>query len=234
MTGSPPENPYGQQPAPQDPYAQQPAPPSPYGQQPYGQNPYGQAPYGQQPYGQQPYGQNPYGQPAPSATPFGAAPYPAPGADSGRRPGTVTAAAWITIISSALTALMMALGLMGVYVARDDVIAEIRKQPGFDESTMDIDALVTVVAGVLVAMVVWALVALVLGILTLRRSNVARIMLVVSSVVTAFAALLAIGSLISVLWLVAAIATTVLLFVGGAGDWFARRQGPPPPGLPWQ
>ena len=54
----------------------------------------------------------------------------------------------------------------------------------------------------------------------LRRSNVARILLVISSAVVALFSLLSITSGVSAVWLVAAIAVIVLLFVGGAGDWF--------------
>ena len=57
----------------------------------------------------------------------------------------------------------------------------------------------------------------------LRRSNGARIALVISSAVSAVLSLLAIGSLLSGLWLIASIAVIVLLFTGGAGDWFKNK-----------
>ena len=73
---------------------------TPYGQDPYGQPPAGgQNPYGQQPAHGQPYGQPPYGH-------HGQPPV------GDKRPGTVTAAAWITIVCSALTAVL--LGLIAV------------------------------------------------------------------------------------------------------------------------
>ena len=56
----------------------------------------------------------------------------------------------------------------------------------------------------------------------LRRSNVARILLVISASVAAVFSLIGITSGFSLVPLVACLATIVLLFVGGAGDWFKR------------
>ncbi len=70
--------------------------------------------------------------------------------------------------------------------------------------------------------------------LVLRRSNAARITLVVSSAVTALFSLLAIGSLVSAVTLLAAVAVIVLLFVGGANEWFqgkGRQPGQAIPGM---
>lgn len=196
---------------------------SPYGQDPYGSppssDPYGTTPYGQQPsygtsgYGQQPYGQQPYGQ-----APYGQAP--------GKRPGTVTAAAWITIVSSGLAALLFGLFTLIFAVARDDFL------DGFEEELANsggagVDISAESVAGFVIALfavlLIWSLIAVVLGVFVLRRSNIARILLVISSVVTAIFSLLGIGSGVSIVPLAASIAVIVLLFVGGAGDWFAGR-----------
>ncbi|MCZ2858861.1 hypothetical protein [Blastococcus sp. VKM Ac-2987] len=91
--------PYGQAPYGQASYGQ-----APYGQVPYGQSPYGQAPYGQAPYGQVPYGQFPYGQ-----APYGQAAYGPPGwygpVPGEARPGVVTAAGVLGIVTGSLTAL---------------------------------------------------------------------------------------------------------------------------------
>jgi hypothetical protein len=199
----PTHTPYGQ-----DPYGPPPQG-SPYGQQPQGQQPYGHQPYGQQPYGQQPYGQQPYGQPA-----------------GDRRPGTVTAAAWIAIVFSGITAVFLGLGALGLVVARDELINEIERemQSGAAGSDVQLDLDPESVVGVLVAVILvllaWALIAIVLAVFVLRRSNVARILLVISSGVVALLSLIGIASGISVVSLIAATATIVLLFVGGAGDWF--------------
>ena len=173
---------------------------SPYGQSdPYGSTPYGQVnPYGQQPsYGMQP-----------------------PAGD--RRPGTVTAAAWITIVCSALTALIFGFTALALLVARDQVIAEMEKVPEFRDANIDADAAVGVLVAVMVGLVIWAVAAIVLAVLVLRRSNVARILLVISCAVTALFSLLSISSGVSIVLLLASAAAIVLLFTGGANDWFKR------------
>jgi hypothetical protein len=57
----------------------------------------------------------------------------------------------------------------------------------------------------------------------MRRSNVARIGLVVSSSLTAIVSLVAITGGVSVIPLAAAIAVIVCLFTGGAGEWYRGR-----------
>lgn len=174
--------------------------------QPYGQDPYGQQPGGQPyPYGQQPsYGQQPAGD---------------------RRPGTVTAAAWITIVFSALTAVLFGFTGLALLVARDQVITEIERVPEFQDANIDADAAVGVILAVVLGLVVWAIVAIVLAVLVMRRSNVSRILLVISSAVVALFSLLGVTSGVSAVTLIAAIAVIVLLFVGGAGDWFKGTSG---------
>jgi hypothetical protein len=156
-------------------------------------------PYGQYPYGQQPYGQQP--------------------ADD-RRPGTVTAAAWITIVFSGISAALFGFTGLGLFIARDQVITEMERVPEFQDANIDADAAVGVLVAVILGLVVWAIIAIVLAVLVMRRSNVARILLVISSAVVALFSLLGVTSGVSAITLVAAIAVIVLLFVGGAGDWF--------------
>ncbi|HEX5918835.1 MAG TPA: DUF2304 domain-containing protein [Nocardioides sp.] len=165
--------------------------------QPYGQDPYGQQP--SYPYGQQPS----YGQPVVD-----------------RRPATVTAAAWITIVFSAITAALFGFTGVALLVARDQVITEIERVPEFQDANIDADAAVGVMVAVVLGLVVWAIIAIVLAVLVLRRSNVARILLVISSAVVALFSLLGVTSGVSVVTLVASIMVIVLLFVGGASDWF--------------
>ena len=165
------------------------------------------------PYGQQdPYGQQ--GQPSPYGTP------PVQG---DRRPGTVTAAAWITIVFSGLTAVLFGFTGLALLVARDQVITEMERVPEFQDAGIDADAAVGVLVAFILGLVVWALIALVLAVFVLRRSNVARILLVISSAVVALLSLLGITSGVSAITLIASVAVIVLLFVGGAGDWFARK-----------
>ena len=80
--------------------------------------------------------------------------------------------------------------------------------------------------------------AVILAVAAFRRSNGGRIGLVVLSGVTALLTLAGSIFCLPALWLVASVATLVLLFTGGANDWYARRgsgqpgqpAGYPPPG----
>lgn len=225
--GPPPsENPYGQ---PADPYGQQQPPPqNPYGEQPPPQSPQEQPAqppgYGQPAYGQpSSYGQQPtYGQPA-----YG---YAGPATD--KRPGTVTAASVITLIFSGLSLLLYAFILIALFVARDDIVAEITRQPDFEDAGISADSAFGVIVAFVTVFLVWCLIACVLAVLVLRRSNAARITLVVSASVTALFSLIGITSGVSAITLLAAVAVIVLLFAGGAGDWFKGRQaGQAVPGM---
>jgi hypothetical protein len=203
---------------PQQPYGQQPPPQS----QPYGQPPYGQQPYGQQPgYGQPAYGQQPYGyQQAPAYQPYGVG-------SGDRRPGTVTAAGVITLIISGLALALFAIIGIVVVAAKDEFITRIEDQPGFqDVSPNDV---VAVVAVVCLVFAIWCIISMVLAVFTMRRSNGARIGLVISSVLVAILSLLGITSGGSAVTLLASIAVIVLLFTGGANEWFGRRN----PGSPY-
>ena len=182
------------------------------------------SPYGQSdPYGSNPYGQvNPYGQSSSGMQPSA----------GDRRPGTVTAAAWITIVCSALTALIFGFTALALLVARDQVIAEMERVPEFRDANIDADAAVGVLVAVMVGLVIWAVAAIVLAVLVLRRSNVARILLVISCAVTALFSLLSITSGVSIVLLLASAAAMVLLFTGGANDWFRRLPSPTGGGYP--
>ena len=59
----------------------------------------------------------------------------------------MTAAAWITIVFSAITAAIFGFTGLALLVARDQVITEMEKVPEFQDANIDADAAV----GVLVA-----------------------------------------------------------------------------------
>ena len=225
---------------------------TPAGAPPPQPNPYGQPPAGQDPYGQPPAGQDPYGQP-PAQTPTrrrqlrrtassrrtaspptGSSPatpspaYGAPVGDPDKRPGTVTAAGVITMVLAGLSTLLYGLGLVALLVARDEVLDEIENSQGFEDAGISADSAFGVVAGVMGVFALWSLIALILGVLVLRRSNGARITLVVSSAMTILLSLLAIGSGVSAVTLIGGIAVIILLFTGGASDWFKRSRPPTP------
>jgi hypothetical protein len=226
--GTPSPNPYGQPPAGETPYGQPAPAPDPYGQPPaqpaYGQppaeNPYGQAPFGQQPQGY--YAQ----QPPPGPLGDGLDMYGRPLVREAR-PGTVTAAAWITLVMSGLTGALFGFITLGMLVAKDDVVTEMDKAFAEQGVTGDFSAedAYGFFVFALVVLTLWCIIACVLAVFAMRGSNVSRILLVVSSVVAALLSLVAIGSVISAVWLLACIAVVVLFFTGGAGEWYRRRRG---------
>ncbi|MFN8193022.1 MAG: hypothetical protein U0R80_01925 [Nocardioidaceae bacterium] len=237
------QEPYGQEPYVPNPYAQNPygqpeQQPPLYGQQPYGQAPYGQPEqqqpqYGQQPYGQVPYGQQPYGQPQFAQYPTGAFPFTT--RDPDKRPGTVLAASLITIITSAISLLMFGLMTLLMSTSRDDMLSEIESNSSdFDSLDMTPDQLYSLFQGLFVVLLVWSIVGVVLGVWALRRSNLARILLVVSSSGVALLGLVLFGSVVSLLWTVAAVGVIVLLFVGGANVWYGKRPPVPQAYQPYQ
>ena len=231
--GTPPQNPYGQPPAGENPYGQPPAGQAPYGEpstQPaYGQPAYGQPP-AENPYGQAPYGQQPQGY-------YGQQPPPGPLGDGldmyGRplarepRPGTVTAAAWITLIMAGLTGALFGFITLGMLVAKDDVVTEMDKAFAEQGVTGDFSAedAYGFFVFALVVLTLWCIIACVLAVFAMRGSNVSRILLVISSVVAGLLSLVAIGSVISAVWLLACVAVVILFFAGGAGEWYQRRRG---------
>jgi hypothetical protein len=233
------ENPYGQNPQqppqpPQNPYGTG-SGEAPYGQQPAAQPP-GQKSEPAQPADEQnPYGRNPYGQQQYGA-PYAQQPPPGPLGDgldmygrplgTDQRPGSVTAAAWITIVFAGLTFLLFGFITLAMLIAKDDVTSEIDKAIRDSNSTTDFSAedAYGFVVGLLLVVTIWCLIACVLAVFVLRRSNVARILLIISAVVSALLSLLGIQSVVSAVPLLASVAVVVMLFVGGAGDWFAGRR----------
>ena len=71
------------------------------------------------------------------------------------------------------------------FVARDQVVNELERQPELRDLDVDLDSIVGALVAVMLVLTVWSLVAAVLGVFVLRRSNVARILLVISSAVVA-------------------------------------------------
>jgi hypothetical protein len=196
------------------------------GNQPPSEPPYGQPPaYGGPPPGQPEQPVNPYAPPAYAPQQYGA-PYgysdAAPQAGD-KRPGTVLAGALVAIVLSGLTAVLTGLGLVALVIARQDFLAEVRGTPEFQDTNVSADDLYNVVFGLLVVVLVWALVGCLLGFLAMRRSKVGRVLTVISAAVVALVSLLLIGSGVAALWLIGSVTSIVLLFTGGANDWYARR-----------
>jgi len=170
-------------------------------------------PYGEQPsYPPQPSGQQPYGSPY------------QPVRDPDKRPGTVLAAGITTIVLSGLSFVVYLVVALLMVAVRDDMVETIEDELTADQRNLfGADDLATFLTVVVAVLAVWCLVAVVLGVLAMRRSKVARILLVVSAAMTALISLLAITSGLSAVTLIGAVAVIVLLFTGGANDWYARR-----------
>ncbi len=233
----PPQNPYGTG-AGESPYGQPvspPAQPSGPGQPPYGQQPYGQqppptqAPVGPNPYGA-PYAQSPYGQQPVAGGPLGDG-LDMYGRPLGRRvtdsrPGTVTAAGWTTLVVSGLMLLLFGFIAVAMIVAKDDVLTEIDKairDSGQSSTTFTAEDAFGLVVGIVLAIAFWCLIACVLAVFAMRRSRVSRVLLVISAVVAGLFSLLGIQSVVTVVPLFACIAVVVLLFTGGANEWYRDR-----------
>lgn len=229
-----------------------PPPPDPSGSS-SGEAPYGAPPFppaGQAPYGQAPA--NPYGAPPPPPNPYGGqqpnpyaagpyAPQPAPpptgplgdGLDMyGRplgndtRPANVSIAAWVTWIFAGLSLVLYAFLTLALLVAKDSVTREIDKQILNSDQPVSFsaqDAYGFILAMVLVA-TFWCLLTCVLAVFVMRRSNTARILLVISASIAGLISLLGIASIVSAVPLLACVAVVVLLFTGGCNDWFAGRR----------
>jgi hypothetical protein len=173
--------------------------------------------------------------PPPWAQPYGGRPQYAPpgyGAqssrDPGKRPTTVTVAALLTWLGAGLTALLMLVFVAVLGAGGDAFVEEFEtaaRESDVSLSTDDVLAVGWAVAGTLL---VWSLVSIVLAVLAFRRSNAARIALVVSAVMTALLSLVAIMSILSVVTLLLAGATVILLFTGGANRWYSSRSSDGP------
>jgi hypothetical protein len=142
------------------------------------------------------------------------------------RPGTVTAAGWITLILSGLTALLYAFITLALLVVKDELLPELDKALAEQGTTGEFSAedAFGIFLAVLVAFAIWSVIVCVLAVFAMRRSNVARILLVISSSVAAVLGVLGIKSVISAVWVLACVGVVILLFTGGANDWYARRR----------
>ena len=129
------------------------------------------------------------------------------------------------VFSGLTLALLIVRDGRGCTVQRDSFLDELDNEAGLEDvSPDDLFAVLVIVLGVFM---VWSLIAIILAILVMRRSNVARILLIISAIMTALLSLLAILTAVSAATLVAGISVVVMLLSGGARDWFARKNTPP-------
>jgi hypothetical protein len=200
-------------------YPQQGGYPPQYGQQ-GGQQPYGQQPYGQQ--GGQPYGQGgPYGYPQQYQPSYGTPQKPF---DPDARPLGVTVAAWITWVLSGLSILFFVLVAFVMVAAKDEFLRQLEQDPTFQQLDVPSDQVIAAMWVMGAIALFWGASAMVLAWFAYRRSNWARIALVVSSGLTLIFSVVAFP--VGLLHTIGTGAVIALLFVGGAQQWYSRRGGP--------
>lgn len=144
---------------------------------------------------------------------------------SSERPGGVLAAVIVTIASSALVLVSLAVALLLVLGDRarfeGDVAEEISSQQAYRDAGLDAGVLVDTIVVALLVFLVWAVVSIVLAVLVLRGSNAARIALVVSAICAAVASLLGVLAVVPLAVTAACVTVAVLLLRGDAAAWFA-------------
>jgi hypothetical protein len=174
--------------------------------------------------GDRPYGEQPYGRNAPHLS--GRPGFGPPGfgmRDPHARPGTVLAAGIVAMVSTGLVLLMQVFSLIVLLVAR--AALDLGEDPFFDDGRAGL-----LYVGLSVLMLVWCVLAIVFAVRAMHRSMRGRIGLVVSSSLTSAVSLVAIVSGVfgAALVLLSAIAVIVLLFTGGAGEWYRGRHDTEP------
>jgi hypothetical protein len=167
--------------------------------------------------------------PAPASTPrphqgFGTPAASPPAGRPERRPAAVMWACVLTWVLSGTAALMMGLSALVIALQPDLVFDELRRQnPDFGEQGVTdraVQIATYVTAGVTV---LWALAAVVLAVLVLRRSGWARIALLVSAAGAGGACLVAsLGSVLMVLPAFGCAVTFSLLLRPEVRAWFAH------------
>jgi len=223
---------------PQEPSGSQPPQWNPSGQQSGPQQPssgsYPDYPGASQQQGASPYGSQQYGAPQYPSQQYGSQ-YDQGGnyASGGtmKRPGGVTAAAIIAMVMSVITGGFWLLLGFAFLVGGDSLADDFLDEPDGREVVEQLnltdqefrDGVTALGIGSLVAGILMLAVVLV-AIGVLRGSNVARILLIICAAVTLLIGLVLIQSVISIVWIAAAIAVIVLLFVGGASTWFASKR----------
>jgi hypothetical protein len=155
-----------------------------------------------------------------------------PASDPERRPATVAIAAGITWFFAGVAAVMFLLVVLMLMFAQDALVEAMRSDARFDDLNVSVDDLLAAVWVVSAVAVFWSVAALALAFLAFRRLGWARILLAVSAGMTCLVSLLAFPA--GLLMLLPAGAVLVLLFTGGANDWYAHRSRPvPPPSGPY-
>ncbi|MGZ5372583.1 MAG: hypothetical protein ACXWXF_04680 [Aeromicrobium sp.] len=159
----------------------------------------------------------------PPAAPYGTPTYQAgsqPQVDPNARPGTVTAAAWISIGLSAVS-LLASLALLSVSSRAVDYVFE--HPEDFNVQASDLPTASDLRAGLNVfaaTMIVLAMIGILAAFATLKRQGWSRILLVILAALTALVSIPFSLVFIGLPWLAGSIAVIVLLFTNRANAWF--------------
>lgn len=176
-----------------------------------------------------------YGQPAPYPG-YGQQPHPAPppygdqawagGNDPvpPRRPATVTTACILAWVFSGMTLVLAGFILMGAAVNRDAAVDQLREDPRYDQYDVDPEQLMNLMAGVSVVALVLSVAAIVAAVLAFRGSSAGRIVLAICAGLSAVVSLVAVLACVPIVTLIASVAAVVLLFTGGANEWYRSRR----------
>ena len=160
------------------------------------------------------YGMLPYGVPA-------APPEEPAEVDEGppRRPGSVTAAAVITWVFAGLALIVAAWMLVAVNVDRAAFERSVERQNDLDGMGITASELARIftIGGTVLAML--SVLALLLALGVYRGSNVARILLIILSLVTCVGSLMVAFAMLPLAWLIAALAVMSLLMLGRTKWW---------------
>ncbi len=159
------------------------------------------------------------------ATP--AQPWAATDAPAGPVPVPVKVACILTWVFSGAVALMYAVLLVVLILARGDIVDLVKKSPAWEQSNLQPDMLVPVLWVGCLMFLGWSLGACVLAVFTWRRHNWARYLLVASAGAALVASTFAFP--VGIAHQVAAAVTIGALFNGRARAWFAAPTGGPPP-----
>lgn len=158
--------------------------------------------------------------------------YPQYGGDSGvrrDRPGGVTAASVITMVFSVLSGGFWLVAGLAMLLASDSIVEAVQDSTEGQDLLREADltqaqlsdgisifGVIGLVAGILMLLAIWPAIGV------LRGGGIARIFLIIASVITAIVGLLftVTGAFFGLIWLAAGVAVVALLFTGGASTWF--------------
>jgi hypothetical protein len=169
---------------------------------------------------------HPPNQPYPGYAGYPAMGYPQPPRDPDRRPTTVLIAAVLTWLGAGAAALGMVVFVLVLATGGDAFVDEFNRAAEGSQLRLGRDEVLAAGWAIASLFLVWSLVAMVLAYLAFRRSNAARIVLAVSAGMTALVSLVMILSGVSLLTLALSVTAGILLFTGGANEWYSRRSRP--------